>query len=120
MDCRHERQGKYVLNYEFDAWKCCLFKPKQEGYYVVILKCHEAMQCSCSWVDASSVLSLSALYLVLRFIVKSMCCFFYYIWLYHDDKDREMMVQGCIAPTGLLGCFTMAYAKIGWHHVFMV
>ena len=43
MDCRHERQGKYVFNYEIDAWGCGLFDPKQEGYYVVILKSHEVM-----------------------------------------------------------------------------
>ena len=112
MDCRHERQGKYVLNYEIDAWECGLFKPKQEGYYVVVLKSHEAMQCFCSWVDAGSVPSLSAMLLALRFIVKSMSCAFYCFWLYHDDKDREVMVQGCITHTRLLGCFTMAYAKV--------
>ena len=70
MDCRHEWQGKYVLNYEFDARECGLFKPKQEGYYVVVLKSHEAIQCFYSWVDAGSVPSLSALFLALRFIVK--------------------------------------------------
>ena len=58
MDCRHEWQGKYVLNYEFDAGECGLFKPKQEGYYDVVLKSHEAMQCFYSWVDAGSVPSL--------------------------------------------------------------
>ena len=112
MDCRHEWQGKYVLSYEFDVGECGLFKPWQEGYYVVVLKSHEAMQCFCSWVDAGSVPRLSAMFLALRFIVKSMICFFYCLWLYHDDKDREVMVQGCITHTGLLGCFTMAYAKV--------
>ena len=79
---------------------------------MVVLKSHEAMQCFCSWVDAGSVPSLSAMFLVLRFIVRSLSCFFYYLWLYHDDKDREVMVQGCITHTGFLGCFTMAYAKV--------
>ena len=101
MDCRHDRQGKYVLNYEIDAWECGLFKPNQEGYYVVILKSHEAMQCFYLWVDAGSVPSLSAMLLALRFIVKSISCFFYCMWLnmrilhvYHDDSDREVMGQG--------------------------
>ena len=59
-----------MLNYKFDARECGLFKPWQEGYYVVVLKSHEAMQRFCSWVHASSVPSLSALFLALRFIVK--------------------------------------------------
>ena len=79
---------------------------------MVVLKSHEAMQCFCSWVDADSVPSLSAMFLALRFIVKSMSCFFYCLCLYHDDKDREVMVQECITHTGLLGCVTMAYAKV--------
>ena len=70
MDCRHEWQGKYVLIYEFDAGECGLFKPKQEGYYDVVLKSHEAMQCFYSWVDASSVPSLGAIFLALRFIAR--------------------------------------------------
>ena len=101
-----------MLNSKFDAGECGLFKTWQEGYYTVVLKSHEAMQCFCSWVDAGSVPSLSALFLALRFIVKSMCCFFYCVWLYHDDKDREVMVQGGITHTGLLGCFIMVYAKV--------
>ena len=56
--------------YEFDVGECGLFKPKQEGYYVVILKSHEAMQCFLFTVDAGSVSSLSAIFLALRFIVK--------------------------------------------------
>ena len=59
-----------MLNYEFDAGECGLLKPWQGGYYVVVLKSHEAMQCFCSWVDAGSVPSLSALFLALRLIVK--------------------------------------------------
>ena len=70
MEYRHEWQGKYVLNYEFDAGECGLFKPKQEGYYDVVLKSHEAMQCFYSWADAGSVPSLSAIFLALRFIVE--------------------------------------------------
>ena len=79
---------------------------------MVVLKSHEAMQCFCSWVDAGCVPSLSAMFLALRFIVKSMSRFCYCLWLYLDDKDKEVMVQGCITHTGLLGCFTMAYAKV--------
>ena len=79
---------------------------------MVVLKSHEARQCFCSWVDADSVPSLSAMFLALRFIVKSMSCFFYCLWLYHYDKDREVMVQWCITHTGLLVCFTMAYDEI--------
>ena len=59
-----------MLNYEFDAGECGLFKPKQEGYYDVVLKSHEAMQCFYSLVDAGSVPSLSAMFLTLRFIVQ--------------------------------------------------
>ena len=70
MDCRHEWQGKYVLIYEFDAGECGLFKPKQEGYYDVFLKGHKAMQCFYSLSDADSVLSLSAMFLTLRFTGK--------------------------------------------------
>ena len=90
-----------MLNYKFDARECGLFKPWQEGYFVVVLKSHEAMQCFCSWVDAGSVPSLSTMLLALRFIVKSIICFFYCMWLnmmilhvYHDDSNREVMGQG--------------------------
>ena len=56
--------------YEFDGGECGLFKPKKEGYYDVVLKSHEAMQCFYSWVDAGSVASFSAILLPLRFIVE--------------------------------------------------
>ena len=68
---------------------------------MVILKSHEAMRCFCLWVDAGSVPSLSAMLLALRLIVKNISCFSYCMWLnmmilpvYHNDTDRELMVQG--------------------------
>ena len=69
MNCMHKWQGKYVPIYEFVAGECGLVKPKQEGYYDVVMKSHEAMQCFLL-VDAGSVPSLSAMFLTLRFIVK--------------------------------------------------
>ena len=94
---------------------------------MVILKSHEAMQCFCSWVDASSVPSLSAMFLALRVIVKSISCFFYCMWLnmrilhaYHDDSDREVMVQGGVVP--IQGCWFVLlwYMSILMAHMFMI
>ena len=64
-------KSKCVLNYEIDAWECGLFKLKKEGYYVVILKSHEAMQCFYLWVDAGSVPSSSIMFMILRVIFKA-------------------------------------------------